>query len=110
MYRKTYLTLREIWLDKAKVKLSLVYQERLLTDCSEDVIGVGDRIEQDVCSSELQWSSEAAKNKVKIGVNVYGNDTDADEAVPKEFPWLLMSLDEMRQRCAFARNTTKDKP
>ncbi|XP_001602018.1 uncharacterized protein LOC100117899 isoform X1 [Nasonia vitripennis] len=99
---KTYLTLREIWLEGGRLKLNLVYQERILTDCTEELIKPGK--EEDVCGSELQWASHVTEQQVKVKVSLYGNGTDrAAEAIPLEFPWLRSTLDEMRQRCALVQ-------
>lgn len=102
-HRKTYLTLREIWLEGGRLKLNLVYQERILTDCTEELIKPGD--EDDVCSTELQWAGHASEHQLKVKVSLYGNGTDpaAEAAIPLEFPWLRSTTDEMRQRCALVQ-------
>lgn len=101
-HRKTYLTLREIWLEGGRLKLNLVYQERILTDCTEELIKPDD--EEDVCGSELEWASRATEQRVKVKVSLYGNDTDAAaETIPLEFPWLRSTADEMRQRCSLVQ-------
>ncbi|XP_011506277.1 PREDICTED: uncharacterized protein LOC105368844 [Ceratosolen solmsi marchali] len=95
---KTYLTLREIWLNEARLKLNLVYQEGILTDCSEEI-----REEEDVCATEPEWLELAAEQRLKVKARVYENETEAREAIARDFPWLLDSLGETRQRCDVAQ-------
>jgi hypothetical protein len=87
---------------EARLKLNLVYQEGILTDCSEESRAE----EEDVCASEPEWLELAAEQQLKVKARVYENETEAREAVARDFPWLLDSLGETRHRCSIVQGLT----